>query len=73
MREKAIAIAGLYLREKRTHPLHERLRDLMYRKTHLPSLLHACFKNNLSSYELENNITYTDNEWTLAEWQQLDD
>jgi hypothetical protein len=77
MRKKAIVIAGIYVGKKHTCPLHEqpnsRIRDLMNRKAHLPAPFHARVEDSLSSYELENNIIYTDNKWTLAPGKQLDD
>jgi hypothetical protein len=77
IRERAVAITGICIREKPAHPLRERpnaaLRVLMNRKPHLPVPLEFRVKNNLCSYGLQDKIIYPNIEWSLAPWQHLND
>jgi hypothetical protein len=60
IREKAVTITEIRIREKPAHPLQERpnagLRILMNRKPYLPVLLEVHVENNLCSYGLQDNI-----------------
>jgi ribonuclease HI len=77
IREKAVAITGIRIREKPAHPLRERpnaaLRVLINRKPHLPVPLEVRVEKNLCSYGLQDNIIHPNIEWSLAPWQQLSD
>jgi hypothetical protein len=69
MRKNAIAIAGIHVREKRTHPLRERpnsrLGDLINWEAHLPAAFHARIENRFINYT-EKNILVVPAKWKIA-------
>jgi ribonuclease HI len=77
IREKTIAIAGIRIREKHSHPLRERpnaaLRVLMRGRPSLPAPLEVRVENSLSTHGIQDNTIYPTIEWSLAPWQQLGD